>query len=131
MEFCKIEQQNGPVKDGRERIIVSGETQRPNSNGINKSWIHRRKRTATAKLFVEKTMDPRCSYLGFVGVHQRGAGATHGAAPGSGQEGNIWLWGFSGFSSNMCLGLVDSTSGTTEFSDQCGWSRQRRTATSK
>lgn len=69
-------------------------THQSNSNGINKSWIHRRKKdTVTAKLFVEKTMDPRCSYLGFVCVHQRGGCCHHGAAPGSGQEGNIWLWG--------------------------------------
>lgn len=33
------------------------------------------------------------SYLGFVGIHQRGSSCHHRATPGSGQERNIWLWG--------------------------------------
>lgn len=72
MEFCKTEQPNAPVvKDGKERIIVSGEpTNQTVGSGINKSWMHRRKKDSVmAKLFVEKTMDPRCSYLGFMCVH--------------------------------------------------------------
>ena len=41
MEFCKTEQPNAPVvKDGKERIIVSGEpTNQTVGSGINKSWM--------------------------------------------------------------------------------------------
>ena len=67
MEFCKIEQQNGPVvKDGKERIIVSGEpTNQTVSNGINKSWIHRRKKDCYGQVVCWKNNGPEMLLPGF------------------------------------------------------------------
>lgn len=132
MEFCKnrtAKWSSSKRWKGKDNSIREPKS---NSNGINKSWIHRRKKTLLRQSCLLKTMDPRC-FISVLCVFTSEGCCHHGC---------LWVWaageeylalgGFSCFSSNMSQFLVDSTSGTTECLLQTSVAGvAARTATSK